>query len=115
MTTELGFISIRNEDGTQWRDENGFGDWRFRRPCTIELFRELESRVEESKKNDCPDNGFFGLWNLTWHPCTPEEADAQNAAAAAKAEAREEAEYDRMPAAFERANALHDDAAYRED
>lgn len=93
MTSLIGFISIRNEDGTQWRDEHGFGDRRFRRPCTIELFRELESRVEQSKKNDCPDNGYFGLWNLTWHPCTQEEADAQNASAA-KAEQEAEDDWD---------------------
>lgn len=62
---QLGFISIQNEDGTQWlSDEAGtFGSCKFRRPFYRSKFEELEARAE---------------WNLTWHPCTVEEADEAN-------------------------------------
>ena len=65
----VGLISIRNEDGTQWRTKDGA--WSPRRVdahrFAWEVFEGLRGTVEESKRNDCPDNGFFGLWNLTFH------------------------------------------------
>lgn len=92
--TQIGFISKRNEDGTSWltlvEGTECWGPRRGRRAFPISKFRELEGQVESSKKNDCPDNGFFGLWNLTWHECTQDEAHEQEIMA--DAFAREEAE-----------------------
>ena len=71
--TVKGYISIHNEDGTQWLEfaGDGFRSWssrQDRQEFSYEIFEQLETEVESSKKNDCPDNGFFGLWNLKWHP-----------------------------------------------
>ena len=98
-TDQLGYISMRNEDGTQWYTVvyamNCWGDSRAeRRPFTHATFLELQGQVEESKKNDCPDNGFFGIYNLTFHPCTQEEAHEQQIAADAAQREREAEEED---------------------
>lgn len=95
MTSERqGFVSIRNEDGTQWHDGFGFQDgYRYRRAMTEAEFKKIEATVEDSKRNDNPDDGFFGLWNLTFTPCSDEEALAQRLAAE-RAEAEEEREHD---------------------
>lgn len=82
MTTTLGYISQRNEDGTSWMFGVGmWGSYRMRKAFPFDTFKEVQGTVAESRKNDCPDNGFFGIYNLTFHPCTPEEADAQDRAA----------------------------------
>lgn len=72
MTDKLGYVSIRNEDGTQWLcDICGIECWTpdYSERCAVSVatFERLQSEVEASKRNDCPDNGFFGMWNLTWH------------------------------------------------
>jgi len=102
-TTELGFITIRNEVGTRWlcRDETSWAPHpSFKTAHPREVFARLEARVEDSKRRDCPDNGFLGLWNLRFHPCSQEEADAALARATqaeAEAEAEDEALYASMP------------------
>jgi len=77
MPDQLGFITIRNEDGTQWWSApNSWGPRCFRRAAPLSEYEHLEARVEETTKNNCPDNGFFGLMNLAFHPCTEAEAKA---------------------------------------
>jgi len=72
---DLGFISIRNEDGTQWYGTSQqWGPRSGRRAWLGYVFKQLEEQVSGSIKNNSPDNGYFGLMNLTWHPCTDEEA-----------------------------------------
>ena len=64
-----GYVSIRNEDGTQWYiGEYSFGDYQDRILTSSEVFVIMQSMVEETKTRDCPDNGFFGWYNLTFHP-----------------------------------------------
>lgn len=66
---EWGYVTIRNEDGTQYFSE--YQSWsesyRDRIRVSRQAFDIMALHVEDSKKNDCPDNGFFGLWNLTFH------------------------------------------------
>lgn len=89
----FGFISIRNEDGTQWLSSHHmWSPFAYRRAFTFELFEQLEREAPESKKNDCPDNGFFGMWNLTFHDCSEETALAQNMTVDAL-DAEEEADF----------------------
>lgn len=73
MTTaiEFGYATIRNEDGTQYLSSmDGVVGWsddrRDRKKISRQVFEILESMVEDSKKTDCPDNGFFGWYNLTF-------------------------------------------------
>ncbi len=98
---DKGFISIRNEDGTQWLARDG-ESWANTPSLRVahdrEVFARHLGRVEASKQRDCPDNGFFGLWNLTWTDATPEQV-AQADASAREAEAAMEAEDE----AYERA------------
>lgn len=67
-----GYITMRNEDGThyaaimfgaiQWVDH--------KRDATLlshEVFKIMESEQENTRKYDCPDNGFFGVYNLKFH------------------------------------------------
>ena len=73
MAMEFRKVSMRNEDGTQWACiEHGMICWSedFRDASKIskEVFAVIESTVEESKVRDCPDNGFFGIYNLAWQP-----------------------------------------------
>jgi len=64
-----GYVSIRNEDGTSWFvGENSFGDREDRKTVSDVVFAMMQEMVSETKKNDCPDNGFFGWYNLTFHP-----------------------------------------------
>lgn len=73
MATEFGKVSMRNQDGTQWAivESGQIGwseDYRDASKISKEVFAIIESTVEDSKKNDCPDNGFFGIYNLSWQP-----------------------------------------------
>lgn len=71
---QLGFISIRNEEGTQWvNNESEWSTKKFRRAHTYTTFEKLQEMVEDSKRK----RGFLGFWNLTFHPCTQEEAHEQ--------------------------------------
>jgi len=64
-----GLAWMRNEDGTQWYSKHGWTD--SKRDASIICrcqFEKLEQRVEKSRMRDCPDNGFFGIYNLTFEP-----------------------------------------------
>jgi len=95
-----GLISIRNEDGTQWYV--GEGMWSPQKfeatPFPQNVYLDLQTKVEASTRNNSPDNGFFGLMNLTWHegavpPPKPEGWDERQAA--------EDAYYEAMFAVLE--------------
>lgn len=77
-----GFISMRNEDGTSWLGQYGWGPFEGRTAQTQAKFNELQSGAAATRKNDCPDNGFYGLYNLQFKPCSADEAIEQDAKAA---------------------------------
>jgi len=67
-----GFVTMRNEDGTQYAAiERGNIQWvDSKRDATLiscEVFAIMESAQEDTRKRDCPDNGFFGVYNLKFH------------------------------------------------
>ena len=68
-----GFVTMRNEDGTQYA-AIVFGNVQWvesKREATLisqEVFDIMESAQEDTRKGDCPDNGFFGVYNLKFHP-----------------------------------------------
>jgi hypothetical protein len=69
MTTELGYITMRNQDGTQYYTtyhgmEGWSEDYSDRRLFPREKFTELEAKAESTRLRDCPDNGFYGVYNL---------------------------------------------------
>ena len=64
-----GYVTMRNEDGTQFLEVfqgqlNWSEDSQDRSLISKEVFDILEAGVEDTRKNDCPDNGFFGIYNL---------------------------------------------------
>lgn len=66
---KLGIVSMRNEDGTQYlvNVEGNFcwtPDRREATPVPREVAISIESTQVESRRNDCPDNGFLGIYNL---------------------------------------------------
>ena len=68
-----GFVTMRNEDGTQYAAiEFGSIQWVDRkRDATLiarEVFDLMVAAQENTRKCDCPDNGFFGVYNLKFHP-----------------------------------------------
>jgi hypothetical protein len=68
-----GFVTMRNEDGTQYAAiEFGNVQWVDSKcdATTIsrQVFEIMEAAQEDTRKRDCPDNGFFGVYNLTFHP-----------------------------------------------
>jgi hypothetical protein len=68
-----GFVTMRNEDGTQYAAiEFGGIQWVDRkRDATLiarEVFDLMVEAQENTRKRDCPDNGFFGVYNLNFHP-----------------------------------------------
>ena len=67
-----GFVTMRNEDGTQYAAiEFGNIQWVDRkRDATLisrEVFAIMQSAQDDTRKRDCPDNGFFGIYNLKFH------------------------------------------------
>src|SRR5690606_25361523 len=75
--SQLGFVSIRNEDGTQWYSTAGmWGPKKARRPIMYVEYQVLEVKKQQSIKDNSPDNGYFGLMNLKFWPCSKEEAIA---------------------------------------
>ena len=67
-----GFVTMRNEDGTQYAAiERGNIQWvDSKRDATLisrEVFAIMEFAQEDTRKHDCPDNGFFGVYNLKFH------------------------------------------------
>ena len=68
-----GFVTMRNEDGTQYAAiEFGSIQWVDRkRDATLiarEVFDLMVAAQENTRKRGCPDNGFFGVYNLKFHP-----------------------------------------------
>lgn len=68
---QLGRISQRNQDGTSYLFVDGFGEGWTEEYSEATLvpeskLAELEARMEESRERDCPDNGFYGMYNLAW-------------------------------------------------
>ena len=71
--TERGYVSMRNEDGTQWAViEEGGIQWTDRKReaglISRVVFDMMEAAQESTRKRDCPDRGFFGVYNLRFHP-----------------------------------------------
>ena len=67
-----GFVTMRNEDGTQYAAiEFGNIQWVGSKcDATLisrEVFEIMESAQDNTRKRDCPDNGFFGVYNLKFH------------------------------------------------
>jgi hypothetical protein len=71
--TAKGYVTMRNEDGTQYAAVM-FGNVQWvegKREATLiskQVFDIMESAQESTRKRDCPDNGFFGVYNLAFHP-----------------------------------------------
>ncbi len=68
-----GYITMRNQDGTQWA-AMAYGElqWVERKrdatPLHKAVFEQIEKMQEDSRKRDCPDNGFYGIYNLHFSP-----------------------------------------------
>jgi len=67
-----GFVTMRNEDGTQYATiEFGSIQWvHTKREATLisrQVFDIMEANQANTRKNDCPDNGFFGIYSLKFH------------------------------------------------
>lgn len=70
----LGIISMRNEDGTQWLENvEGTFQWtderRYATPFPEFVKDAIIADAPERNKNDCPDNGFFGVYSVAWRAC----------------------------------------------
>jgi hypothetical protein len=71
-----GYVTMRNQDGTQYAAIH-FGTivWAScKRDATLisqEVFEVMQAAQEESRRNDCPDRGFYGVYNLRFHPAKP--------------------------------------------
>jgi hypothetical protein len=71
---ERGYVTMRNEDGTQYA-AIAFGNIQWvesKREATRisrQVFEIMQSAQEDTRKRDCFDNGFFGVYNLAFHPC----------------------------------------------
>lgn len=68
-----GYVTMRNEDGTQYAAiiEGGIQWVDRKRDASLishEVYRIMEAAQEDTRKRDCPDNGFFGVYNLKFHP-----------------------------------------------
>jgi hypothetical protein len=71
---DVGYVTMRNEDGTQYAAvEFGNIQWveskREATKISRQIFEIMEAAQEDTRKRDCPDNGFFGIYNLKFHPC----------------------------------------------
>ena len=70
--TEFGIVSMRNEDGTQYAVlVEGVLCWGDRSEATLishQVFDIMVEKQESTRTNDCPDNGFFGIYNLKFTP-----------------------------------------------
>ena len=68
-----GYVTMRNEDGTQYAAVM-FGNVQWvesKRDATLidqQVFAIMEMQQESTRARDCPDNGFFGVYNLAFHP-----------------------------------------------
>lgn len=67
-----GYVTMRNEDGTQYAAiAHGGIQWVERkRDATLiskQVFDVMQSAQDSTRQRDCPDNGFFGVYNLAFH------------------------------------------------
>jgi len=68
-----GYVTMHNEDGIQYA-AIAFGGIQWvgrKRDATLvssEVFVLMEKAQEGTRQRDCPDNGFFGVYNLSFHP-----------------------------------------------
>ena len=70
---EVGYVTMRNEDGTQYAAiMRGTVQWveskRSATKISRVVFDAMQAAQEDTRKRDCPDNGFFGVYNLKFHP-----------------------------------------------
>jgi hypothetical protein len=68
-----GYVTMRNEDGTQYAAIMFCNiQWvECKRDATLidrQIFAIMEATQEDTRKRDCADNGFFGVYNLAFHP-----------------------------------------------
>lgn len=68
-----GFVTMRNEDGTQYAAiAHGGIQWVERKRdaslISSQVFALMEAGQEDTRKRDCGDNGFFGVYQLQFHP-----------------------------------------------
>lgn len=67
-----GYVTMRNEDGTQYA-AIAFGGIQWvdsKRDATLisrEVFALMETTQHDTRAHDCPDSGFFGVYNLKFH------------------------------------------------
>ena len=67
-----GYVTMRNEDGTQYAAVE-FGNIQWvdsKRDATLisrQVFDIMIEGQEDTRKRDCPDNGFFGVYNLKFN------------------------------------------------
>ena len=69
-----GYVTMRNEDGTQYAAIACGGiQWVERKRdaslISSQVFAIMEASQKDTRTNDCPDNGFFGVYQLQFHPC----------------------------------------------
>lgn len=80
--SNYGYVSIRNEDGTSYLGVyDMWGPYSFRVAVTEDKFKELQAKAPNTTRNNCPDNGYFGLMNLKFIPCSKEDGELQTAKA----------------------------------
>jgi len=70
---EFGYVTMRNEDGTQYAAIKFGGiQWVDSKRAATKIarvvFDAMEAAQEDTRQRDCPDNGFFGVYNLAFHP-----------------------------------------------
>jgi hypothetical protein len=70
MTIDTGYVRARNEDGTIWWMGGGFWAGERRQAVLVlrSTFDAAAALFAEQRKDDCPDNGFFGPYRTTFIP-----------------------------------------------
>ncbi len=68
-----GYVTMRNQDGTQYAAIMFGGiQWvESKRDATLiprAVFDAMEAAQDRTRMRDCPDNGFYGVYNLKFHP-----------------------------------------------
>ena len=68
----MGYVTMRNENGAQylelfegnlhWSDDHEDSSL-----VSEEVYNQVEAGVAASVVGDCPDNGFYGIYNLKFH------------------------------------------------
>ena len=66
-----GYASMRNEDGTQYLTEEGWSTYckkEDRKVLTYGDFLTMMDGAEATRRNDSPDTGYLGVYDLVFHP-----------------------------------------------